>query len=315
MRPLARRGAVLASRAVTGKRRIFLAAGALLLAVLSFAAAGCGSTKESSSGSTSTAASKCSNKDDLNLVTPDQLTIGTDNPAFPPWFGGTPHKPWQVSDPNSGEGYESAVAYAVAKQLGFDKSGVKWIHVPFANSYAPGPKSFDFDINQVSFAPARAKVVDFSDSYYDVNQSVVVNKGTPIASAKSVAALKPYELGAQLGTTSYQFIQDTIQPTKKPSVFPSNTGAVQALKNKQIDGLVVDLPTAFYVTAVQVPNGKVLGQFPAEPGGEHFGMVFEKGNSLRACVNSALDELRSNGTLEQLQQQWLAKATGAPILK
>jgi polar amino acid transport system substrate-binding protein len=274
----------------------------------------CGSTKKSSSGTT-TAASSCSNKDDLNLVTTDQLTIGTDNPAFPPWFGGTPHKPWQVSDPNSGKGYESAVAYAVAKQLGFDKSEVKWIHVPFANSYAPGPKSFDFDINQISFTPARAKVVDFSDSYYDVNQSVVVNKGTPIASAKSVAALKPYDLGAQLGTTSYQFIQDTIQPTKKPSVFPSNTGAVQALKNKQIDGLVVDLPTAFYVTAVQVPNGKVLGQFPADPGGEHFGMVFEKGNSLRKCLNTALAELHSNGTLEQLQQQWLAKATGAPILK
>jgi len=306
---------VLASPAVTGYRRIFLGAGALLLAVLAFAAAGCGSTKESSSGSTSTAASSCSNKDDLNLVNLDQLTIGTDNPAFPPWFGGTPHKPWQVSDPNSGQGYESAVAYAVAKQLGFDKSQVKWTHVPFANSYAPGPKPFDFDINQISFTPARAKVVDFSDSYYDVNQSVVVNKGTPIASVTSVAGLKPYDLGAQLGTTSYQFIKDTIKPTKQPSVFPSNTGAVQALKNKQIDGLVVDLPTAFYVTAVQVPNGKVLGQFPAEPGGEHFGMVFEKGNSLRACVNQALAKLRSNGTLKQLQQQWLAKATGAPILK
>jgi polar amino acid transport system substrate-binding protein len=300
---------------VIGDKRIFLAASALLLAVLAFAAAGCGSSSNSSAGSTSTAASSCSNKDELNLVTLDQLTIGTDNPAFPPWFGGTPHKPWQVSDPYSGEGYESAVAYAVAKQLGFDKAGVKWIHVPFANSYAPGPKPFDFDINQISFTPARAKVVDFSDSYYDVNQSVVVNKGTPIASATSVAALKPYDLGAQLGTTSYQFIKDTIQPTKQPSVFPSNTGAVQALKNKQIDGLVVDLPTAFYVTAVQVPNSKVLGQFPAQPGGEHFGMVFAKGNSLRECVNDALAKLRSNGTLKQLQQKWLAKATGAPILK
>jgi polar amino acid transport system substrate-binding protein len=300
---------------VTGDRRIFLAAGALLLAVLAFAAAGCGSSSKSSAGSTSTAASSCSNKDDLNLKTLDQLTIGTDNPAFPPWFGGTPHKPWQVSDPNSGEGYESAVAYAVAKQLGFDKSEVMWLHVPFNTSFAPGPKSFDFDINQISFTPARAKVVDFSDSYYDVNQSVVVNKGTPIASVTTVAGLQPYKLGAQLGTTSYQFIKDTIKPSKQPSVFPSNAGAVQALKNKQIDGLVVDLPTAFYVTAVQVPNSKVLGQFPAEPGGEHFGMVFEKGNSLRTCVNQALAKLRSNGTLEQLQQKWLAKATGAPILK
>ena len=298
------------------RRQIVVAAAALVLGVLAFVAVGCGSTKKGSSGTTTSAAgSSCSSKSDLNLHTAGQLTIGTDNPAFPPWFGGTPHKPWQVSDPNSGEGYESAVAYAVAKKLGFAKNEVKWIHVPFSNSYAPGPKSFDFDINQISFTPARAKVVDFSDSYYDVNQSVVVNKGTPIASVTTAAGLKPYDLGAQLGTTSYGFIQDTIKPTKKPSVFPSNTGAVQALKNKQIDGLVVDLPTAFYVTAVQVPNGKVLGQFPAEPGGEHFGMVFEKGNSLRDCVNKALDTLRSDGTLKQLQQQWLAKATGAPILK
>jgi len=296
-------------------RKLGYLALALLLALL---AAACGSTSKSSSGSTSgstSTAASCGNKDDLNLVTTGQLTIGTDNPAFPPWYGGTPHKPWQVSDPNSGQGYESAVAYAVAKQLGLDKSAVVWKHVPFNNSFAPGPKSFDFDINQISFTPARAKVVDFSDSYYDVNQSVVVNKGTPIASVTTVAGLKPHSLGAQLGTTSYQFIKDTIKPSKQPSVFPSNAGAVQALKNKQIDGLVVDLPTAFYVTAVQVPNSKVLGQFPADPGGEHFGMVFEKGNSLVTCVNKALSTLRADGTLKQLQQQWLAKATGAPILK
>jgi polar amino acid transport system substrate-binding protein len=294
-----------------------LAVAALVVALLAVVAAGCGSKKKSASGSTR--GTSCA-KGDLDLVSTGKpravgLTIGTDNPAFPPWFGGTPRKPWQVSDPNSGQGYESAVAYAVAKQLGFGQHEVLWKVVPFNNSFAPGPKSFDFDINQISFTPARAKVVDFSDSYYDVNQSVVVNKGTPIASATSVAALKPFELGAQLGTTSYQFINDTIKPSKKPSVFPSNAGAVQALKNKQIDGLVVDLPTAFYVTAVQVPDSKVLGQFPAKAGGEHFGMVFEKGNSLVTCVNSALAKLRSDGTLKQLQQQWLAKATGAPTLK
>jgi polar amino acid transport system substrate-binding protein len=305
---------VLASAAVTGRRRIFFAGGTLLLALLALAASGCGSTKKSSAGTTTT--SSCA-KGDLNLVqdSPGRLTVGTDNPAFPPWFGGTPHKPWQVSDPRSGEGYESAVAYAVAKELGFAKDEVDWIHVPFNTSFAPGPKDFDFDINQISFTPARAKQVSFSDSYYDVNQSVVVNKGTPIASVSSIAGLKPYSLGAQLGTTSYQFIKDKIDPSKQPSVFPSNAGAVQALKNKQIDGLVVDLPTAFYVTAVQVPNGKVLGQFEAEPGGEHFGMVFAKGNSLVHCVNGALTTLRDNGTLKQLQQKWLAKATGAPTLK
>jgi polar amino acid transport system substrate-binding protein len=299
---------------VTGKRRISLAAGATLVTLLAMVAAGCGSKKEASGTTGSTAAASCA-KADLHLVKAGTLTVGTDNPAFPPWFGGTPHKPWQVSDPRSGEGYESAVAYAVAKQLGFAKSEVEWLHVPFNNSFAPGPKSFDFDINQISFDKKRAEVVDFSDSYYNVNQSVVVNKGTPIASAQSIAELKPYSLGAQLGTTSYDFIKKEIKPSKQPSVFPQNAGAVQALKNKQIDGLVVDLPTAFYVTAVQVPDAKVLGQFPTKPGGEHFGMVFERGNPLRACVNKALATLRSDGTLAQLQQKWLAKATGAPTLR
>ena len=285
---------------------------ALLALLVTALAAACGATKKSTSGAGSN--TSCA-KGDLNLVSPGKLTVGTDNPAFPPWFGGSPKSLWKVADPRTGQGFESAVAYAVAKQLGFAKSEVEWKHVTFANSYAPGPKPFDFDINEISFTPARAKVVSFSDSYYDVNQAVVVNKGTPIASVTDTAGLKQYELGAQLGTTSYQFIQDKIKPSKKPSVFPTNTGAVQALKNKQIDGLVVDLPTAFYVTAVQVPNSKVLGQFPTEPGGEHFGMVFQKDNPLVRCVNTALSKLRSGGTLKQLQQQWLAKATGAPILK
>jgi len=289
------------------------AAAALALLVVALAAA-CGSTKKSSSPSGTTSGSSCA-KGSLTLVSPGKLTIGTDNPAFPPWYGGAPGHGWKVSDPYSGKGYESAVAYALAKQLGFAHGDVTWKYTPFDNAFAPGKKAFDFDINQVSFTPDRAKVVDFSDSYYDVAQSVVVNDGTAIAKVTTVAGLKPYELGAQLGTTSYQLIQSQIKPSKKPSVFPSNAGAVQALKNKQIDGLVVDLPTAFYVTAVQVPNGKVLGYFATKPGGEHFGMVFQKGNSLVPCVNHALATLRSNGTLKQLQQKWLAKATGAPILK
>jgi polar amino acid transport system substrate-binding protein len=254
----------------------------------------------------------------LNLVSSGKLTIGTDNPAYPPWYaGGTPKgSKWKINDPNTGKGYESAVAYAIAKQLGFSKSQVSWTYVPFNRAFAPGKKSFDFDINQISYTPARAKVVAFSVSYYDVNQAIVVNKGTKIASVKSVAGLKPYKLGAQLGTTSYAFIKSEIKPSQQPSVYPTNAGAVLALKNKQIDGLVVDLPTAFYVTAVQVPNSKILGQF--ENNGkvtDHFGVVLAKGNSLTSCVNKAITTLRSNGTLKQLQQQWLAKATGAPVLK
>jgi polar amino acid transport system substrate-binding protein len=283
---------------------------ALLIAVL---AAACGSTKKTTS--TAAPASNTCAKDKLNLISAPKLTIGTDNPAYPPWYGGSEGHGWKVSDPYSGKGYESAVAYAVAKQLGFSKPEVTWKYVSFDSAKAPGKKPFDFDINQVSYSPERAKVVTFSNSYYDVAQGIVVNKGTPIAKVTTVAGLKPYELGAQLGTTSYQLITSTIKPSKKPSVFPSNAGAVQALKNKQIDGLVVDLPTAFYVTAAQVPGSKVLGQFPGQPGGEHFGLVFEKGNALVTCVNKALATLRSNGSLKQLDHQWLAKATGAPILK
>jgi polar amino acid transport system substrate-binding protein len=285
----------------------------LFLAVMCVLAAGCGGSSDKSAGGTTTAAASC-DKADLNLVTDGQLTVGTDNPAYPPWFGGDEKAPWKITNPASGEGFESAVAYAVADKLGFAKDEVKWIRVAFNTAFAPGPKKFDFDINQISFKPVRAKAVDFSDSYYDVNQALVVVNGTPVAKAKSIAALKPYKFGAQLGTTSYDFINDTIMPSKQPAVFDTNDAAVQALKNKQIDGLVVDLPTAFFVSAAQVENSKILGQFPSLAG-EHFGMVFAKGNSLVSCVNEALAELKADGTLQDIQDQWLSKAAGAPVLK
>jgi polar amino acid transport system substrate-binding protein len=245
-----------------------------------------------------------------------QLTIGTDNPAYPPWYGGKPFpgSPWKVSDPRSGEGFEAAVAYAVATQLGIPSNNVVWKYVPFNRSFAPGPKSFDFDINQISYTPARAKVVTFSNSYYDVNQALVVLAGSKIAAVHTRAGLRGFKLGAQLGTTAYQYIKDNIKPSTQPAVYQQNAAAIQALKNKQIDGLVVDLPTAFYISAAQVSNSKVL-QFPAVAGGEHFGMVFAKGNPLAGCVNSALAKLKASGALKLIQQQWLAKAAGAPVLK
>jgi polar amino acid transport system substrate-binding protein len=286
----------------------------VLVAALAVLAAGCGgSSNNSSAGGTTTTAASC-DKGDLNLVNADQLTIGTDNPAYPPWFGGKEKAPWKISDPRSGQGFESAVAYAVAKQLGFTKDEVKWIRVAFNTSFAPGPKKFDFDINQISFKPVRAQAVDFSNSYYDVNQAIVVNGGTPIAGAKSIADLKKYKLGAQLGTTSYDFINKTIDPSKQPSVFDTNDAAVQSLKNKQIDGLVVDLPTAFFIAGAELDNGKVLGQFQSSAG-EHFAMVFAKGNSLVRCVNQALASLKSDGTLQKIQSKWLSQTVGAPVLK
>ena len=254
-------------------------------------------------------------KANLDLVNEGRLSLATDNPAFPPWWGGAAKKPWEVSNPASGKGYESAVAYAVAKQLGFPKAQVKWTVVPFNNSFRPGKKKFDVYITQVSFTPERARAVDFSKSYYFVNQAVVGRKGTPIARAKTIAGLRPYRLAAQVGTTSYTYIVRYLKPSKKPLVYDTNDAAVQALKNGQIDGIVVDLPTAFYVTAVQVDDGVIVGKLPTRGTKERFGMVLQKGNPLTACVDKAITTLRTNGTLERLQQLWLAKATGAPILK
>jgi polar amino acid transport system substrate-binding protein len=285
------------------RRLLFLA---IPLSALALTATGTGG------GATAASCAKA----DLKTVTDGKLTVGTDNPAFPPWFGGTPPKgsKWKVSDPTSGKGFESAVAFAVAKQLGFGRNEVVWTYVPFSKSYAPGSKSFDFDINEISYTPQRAKVVDFSNSYYDVNQAVVVNKGTPIASVRSIAGLRKYRLGVQIGTTSYNAIVNDIKPAQKPRVYDTNDKAVFALKSKQIDAIVVDLPTAFYVTAVQVPNGKILGQLQSKTG-EHFGMVLKKGNPLTACVNQALAKLKANGTLQRIQALWLAKVAGAPLLK
>ncbi len=286
------------------------------VALTAFAAA-LALTATASGSASSTALTGACAKDKLALQKAGMLTIGTDNPAYPPWFDGgeTKGEKWKINDPAKGKGFESAVAYAVAKQLGFTGLEVHWVVVPFNNSFKPGKKSFDFFINQVSYLPERAKNVDFSASYYDVNQAIVALKGKPAASAKSVAALKKFKFGAQIGTTSYQYIVKNIKPSSSTSVYDSNNDAVTALKNGQIDGLVVDLPTAFYVTAVQVENGVIVGQFPSVGGQERFGLVLGKGSALTACVDKALAALKANGTLKRLQQQWLSKATGAPVLK
>ncbi|HYY63713.1 MAG TPA: ABC transporter substrate-binding protein [Gaiellaceae bacterium] len=292
------------------KLTVLLGATVLLATV----AAGCGGggSKKSSS---STSGAGCS-KDSLNLVTSGKLTVGTDNPAYPPWFGGTQKKPWKVSDPNSGEGFESAVAYAVAKQLGFSKGDVKWVVVPFDQSFRPGSKNFDFDINQISFTPQRAKAVSFSDSYYNVNQALIGIKGSPITKVKTQADIKRYKLGVQLGTTSYQYVVKNIKPSQQPSVYNNSQDVTSALKAHQIDGVVVDLPTAFFITGSgEVPNSEVVGQFPTVGTPEHFGMVFSKGNSLVSCVNKALAKLKSDGTLPKIQREWLSNKASAPVLK
>jgi polar amino acid transport system substrate-binding protein len=253
-------------------------------------------------------------KANLNLVEEGELSLATDNPAFPPWWGGAPKKPWEVSNPASGKGYESAVAYAVAKQLGFAKGQVTWRAVPFNNSFRPGDKPFDFYMAQVSFAPERARNVSFSNSYYFVNQAVVANAGTAISRVRTVAGLRPYKLGAQVGTTSYSYITRFIRPSQSPAVYDSNNDAISALDAGQIDGIVVDLPTAFFVVAVQLDDGTIVGKLPQRGPRERFGMVFEKGNPLVRCVNRALGRLWANGTIRAIQRKYLAQA-GAPDLR
>jgi polar amino acid transport system substrate-binding protein len=285
-----------------------------LLLALAAVAAGCGGDDDDSA--TPSAQESCE-KDSLELVKPPGLTVGTDNPAFPPWFGGGTPKGsiWEINDPSTGDGFESAVAYAVAEDLGFQKTDVTWVVVPFNQSFKPGPKDFDFDINQISYTPARAKAVDFSESYYDVNQALVALEGTPIANAKTLADLKPYKFGAQIGTTSYAYITDTIKPSKDASVYDTNNDVVSALKAKQIDGIVVDLPTAFFVTAAQLEGSTIVGQFPALGTQERFGMVLAKGSSLTKCVNEALTRLKADGQLEKIQAEWLTTRAEAPVIK
>ena len=294
----------------------------VLVLALSLLAASCGSDDDEDAAGTTdaatTAAAPDCAKESLELVSDGTLTIGTDNPAFPPWFeGGSPEgSDWEINDPATGEGFESAIAYAVAGELGFTDDEVEWIAVPFNNSFRPGPKDFDFDINQISVTDERDRAVDFSDSYYEVNQALVALQDTPITQASSAGELAEFQLGAQVGTTSLTYIEDNIQPEAEPRVYDTSNDVVAALNGSQIDGIVVDLPTAFFlVGAEEVKNGTVVGQFPSTGGQEHFGMLFEEGSPLRDCVNEALAALTEDGTLEEIQQQWLSENTSAPVLE
>ena len=265
-------------------------------------------------------------KGQAQTLTSGTLTIGTDNPAYPPYFqpdASTAPKPWKLGDPTNGQGFESAVAYAVAGELGYSQSEVKWTVVPFDNSYAPGKKSFDVYLAQVSYTPQRAQAVDMSDGYYYVAQSIVGMKGNPITSAKTIGDLRTYKLGAMQGTTAYTAIKSVIQPTASISVYSSNDDAIAALKARQIDGIVTDLPTAFYITAAQIVDSKgnalaqIVGQLPVTPGpdAEHFSLVLAKGSPLTTCVNQAITSLKADGTLDQITKEWLSDKASAPVLQ
>jgi polar amino acid transport system substrate-binding protein len=268
----------------------------LTLLALSLVVVACGDDDDSAQpAATSTAAASC-DKSSLALRTAGQLTVGTDKPAYPPYF--------EDNDPTNGKGFESAVAYAVAEQLGFTKDEVKWTTVPFNSSYAPGPKDFDFDINQISITPQRAKRVDFSEPYFTAPQAVIAPEGSPALGAKSLADLADKTIGVQVGTTSLEAVQASIKPTKSPQVFNDSNDVTRALDNKRVDAAVVDLPTAFYLTAAELENSKIVGQFAA-PGGDEWGLLLEKDSKLTDCVNQAVKKLSDAGELKRLQDQYM----------
>jgi polar amino acid transport system substrate-binding protein len=261
-------------------------------------------SSSSAAATTSVAAASCT---PATMKTHAQgvFTFGSDQPVYEPWY--------VKNTPTNGQGFESAVAYAVAAKLGYSKSQVKWTRVTFNAVIAPGPKEFDADLDEVSITNVRKKSIDFSSGYYDVTQAVIALKGSKAASVHTVAGLRGVKLGAQVGTTSYTAITDVIKPSQKPSVFNSNDDAKAALKNGQIGALVVDLPTAFFITSAQLDNGVIVGQLPATGKPEQFGMVLDKGSSLTTCVSQAVDALRKAGTLTRLADKWLSQQ-GAPKL-
>jgi polar amino acid transport system substrate-binding protein len=265
----------------------------------------CGSSSSSPSSSAGGGAS-CSNASiQKDLYKKGQLTVATDKPAYPPWF--------ENNNPSNGKGFESAVAYAVAKQLGFKTSAVQWAYEPFDASYSPGPKKFDFDINEISYTAQRATAVSFSASYYDVSQALVAVKSSPIATKHTPAELKTYVYGDQVGTTSLAFITSQIQPTSQPKVFQTLNDVKSALQTRQIAAFVTDTPTAQYITSSEIPGTEMVAQFPST--GEHYGLLFSLGNPLVTCVNKAIATLKANGTLQALQKRYLQIYLSVPTIK
>lgn len=277
-----------------------LAVAAGLVATL-LASAGCAPAEEKKPQ-----ASASCDKASLTTLKPGQLTFGTDQPAYPPWF---------VDDkPENGKGFESAVAYAVAEKLGYQPGEVAWVRVPFNAAIAPGPKKFDANLNEFSITDERRNAVDFSSPYYDVTQAVITLKSSPAAKVTTLDGLRGLRVGAQVGSTSYNAAKG-LGTSKPVSVYNNNDDAKAALASGQIDALVLDLPTAFQVQA-DLTDGQIVGQLPA--GGdkpEQFGIVLDKGSPLTGCVSGAVDALRADGTLGRLEQQWLTEAGSAPVLK
>jgi polar amino acid transport system substrate-binding protein len=271
-----------------------LAVAALASAALALGLTACAPAENNSAG-------------ELQTITAGKLTIGTGLPAYYPWV--------LEDTPESGEGFESAIAYAVAEELGFAPEDVVWVRTTFEEAIQPGPKNFDFNLQQYSITEERKAAVDFSSPYYNTAQTVITIAGSAAEGVTDMAGLKGLIIGAQTGTTSLKAIEEIIQPTAGAQVFNSNDDAKAALANGQVDAIVVDLPTAFYLTAVELEGGIILGQLEGAEAGDSFGLVLDKDSPLTAAVTAAVDALRSNGRLAEIEKQWLADYVNAPVLK
>jgi polar amino acid transport system substrate-binding protein len=281
---------------------------AALLLALSLVAAACGDDDDSAATDGGDTAASCALAD-LALVTPGVLTVATGEPAFPPWVSGPDGA--NFDDPASGTGFEAALVYALADEMGFAADDVVWVRTGFDEAIAPGPKDYDFNLQQYSITAAREEVVDFSAPYYTTKQALVAFPDSAVVGATSLADLKDVTLGAQIGTTSLDFIEDVIQPTTQASVYDSNVDAKSGLEAGQIDGIIVDLPTAYYITAVEIEGSVIVAEFEAAASApDQFGLLFSDGSALRVCVDEALETLRSNGTLDALEDEWLVSAGG-----
>jgi polar amino acid transport system substrate-binding protein len=285
------------------RRRPLLILACLAALAAALAVSACGSPKQAASAPAKATAQSCTPAQ-LSTHHPGVLTVATDSPAYPPYF--------EHNDPTNGQGFESAVAYAVAGKLGYAKSKVKWVTEPFDSSYAPGPKSFDFDINEISITPARAKEVDFSTPYYVNPQGILVKAGSSLAHATSLAAFKNAKIGVQIGTTSLSAVQAAIKPSTQPQIFNTSNDVVSAFKIGRVNAIIVDLATAFELTS-EIKGSTIAGQFSA-PGGDRWGLLMSKGSSLRSCVDRAVGTLRADGTLAQLSRHWIASAAKVPDL-
>lgn len=281
---------------------------ALFFAVLALGVAvGCGSGSSSDQPAESgekVAAKDCT-PEGLETYKPGVLTIATDSPAYPPYF--------EDDDPSNGRGFESAVAYAIAGELGFTDSQVEWTKVPFNASYAPGSKKFDFDVNQISITPAREKVVTFSTPYYTANQAILVSKDSDLKDVSDLDQLKDVQIGVQIGTTSLDAVKENIDPSVEPKVFDNSNDVVTALKQRQVDAVVLDLPTAIYLRDAELPGSRVIGQFEAA-GGDQWGALMAKDSPIAACVNKAIESLTDSGRLEEITDKWMSESASAPKL-